>query len=100
MGSGGGRRERLNDIQIDYTYSDGGGFDWEISTTDNDATRNWGVLNAVVFVRLCHPYCLVCTGDGYVGMCSQCNPLEQAKLSLNTCDKICRPGYGDDSVNP
>lgn len=55
-------------------------------------------MNVIVSVRLCHPYCLTCTGDSNVGSCIQCNyENQQIKKSGNTCDVVCASGYGDDN---
>lgn len=59
----------------------------------------WGVLNVIVSIRLCHPHCEVCFGDKK-SECAVCAwTLEQAKLSFQTCEKYCLPGWGDNSTN-
>ena len=38
-----------------------------------DTTKTWGVMNVIISVRLCHPYCTICTGDGWMNVCTACN---------------------------
>ena len=58
-------------------------------------------MNVIVSIRLCHPYCLTCTGDGYTNVCTQCNyNYEPVKKSGKTCSLTCAPGYGDDTSDP
>jgi hypothetical protein len=73
-------------------------------TTDNIIAANtniWGVMNIIVQIRLCHPYCKVCTGDSNVNVCTVCNYIDEgAKLSGTTCDVNCLIGYGDVTATP
>lgn len=101
MCGGGGAKERYNVVRHEYTYSDPSGFEWNISTTNTDATMLWGITNVIVSIRLCHPYCTICSGDGYTNVCTECNyGGENAKLSGSTCNLNCLAGYGDNSADP
>lgn len=94
-------KERYNRITHDFTYSDPSGMQWNISTTNTVTTEQWGVLNVIVLIRLCHPYCTACYGDGYINACTACDFYgESTKLSVNTCKKACEPGFGDNSADP
>lgn len=47
-------------------------------------------MNVIVQIRLCHPYCSICTADGNVNVCTACDYLYQgAKLSFQTCKLAC-----------
>ncbi len=58
-------------------------------------------MNVIVSVRLCHPYCTICTADTYINSCTACNYYdEMAKLSGTTCNVTCALGYGDQTLDP
>ncbi len=57
-------------------------------------------MNIIVFIRLCHPYCQLCTQDSNINACSSCTyTTTGAKLSGSSCSTNCLTGYGDDINN-
>lgn len=88
-------------IRHDWPYSIVTNLDFTISTDNTNTTDLWGVMNAIVSIRLCHPYCTACFGDGWINVCTGCDYInELTKLSATTCNKTCAPGYGDNTTDP
>ena len=85
----------------DWTYSLVTSLEFTITTDNTNVADLWGVMNVIVSIRLCHPYCKACYGDGWSNVCTACDyNKELAKLSSTTCSKTCAPGYGDNTTNP
>lgn len=64
-------------------------------------TGSWGIMNVVILARVCHPYCLTCSGHG-TAVCYSCDYLNhKAMISGNTiCALTCANNYGFNPSDP